>query len=446
MVSRAAMDHSQLLTRSDHSESSERGGLSELAHRSAASVILGKAEHRNKLIDLNTLPRLSTDDLAEGADVLRPFVLAPSGQQWLPRIMDRKCNFNQSMGRFNIRRKAGAISRQWLHKVDPFHSIVNMGTIKLLTLSASVIIISWLLFALLFLMISKRCDLRANTFLKSLYLSIETVETIGYGVFDSYFNSCEEGIFVLGASALWESLLNAVIISVVYTRISRGQSRASSICFSDKAVIIPIEGRLYFMFQVCDFRKHQLCEAHTRCYCIQHAETNTGITFQTRAMRLQLPDDELGGMLLPIMPQLIVHRIDAWSPLYPAAAGGQREGCTPADSYRFPEIPQRAADGENGNREVHPSRRHEQVGLAELAQHIARSEFEVISLVEGIDPGSSNSLQARHSYACEDIVFNATFVRCVSRAVDGACEIHFEDFHKLVELDNPAEDSRRQSF
>merc|ERR1712070_1082210 len=141
-------------------------------------------------------------------------------------------------------------------------------------------------------------------------------------------------------------------------------------------------------------------------------------------------------MMLPIMPQLVVHRIDAWSPLCPPAASCQhRERCTPADSYRFPEIPQRAADGENGNREVHPTRRHEQVDLAELAKHIACSEFEVLSLLEGNDPTSSNSLQARHSYACEDIVFNATCAPCVSRASDGACEINFEEFHNLVELE-----------
>ncbi len=33
-------------------------------------------------------------------------------------------------------------------------------------------------------------------------------------------------------------------------------------------------------------------------------------------MRLQAPDDELGGMLLLTTPFLVVHRIDEWSPLY----------------------------------------------------------------------------------------------------------------------------------
>merc|ERR1719424_1926177 len=118
-------------------------------------------------------------------------------------------------------------------------------------------------------------------------------------------NSCYSGLFVIASSALWESLLNALLISVVYTRVSRPQSRASSICFSEKAVITQIGGEWYFMFQVCDFRKHQLCEAHVRLYSLQHVETSEGVNFQTRAMRLSHPNDELGGMLLLALPQVV---------------------------------------------------------------------------------------------------------------------------------------------
>jgi hypothetical protein len=40
------------------------------------------------------------------------------------------------------------------------------------------------------------------------------------------------------------------MIGVIFTRLSRGQTRATSIVFSDKAIIRRIRGSMYFMFQV----------------------------------------------------------------------------------------------------------------------------------------------------------------------------------------------------
>ena len=50
-------------------------------------------------------------------------------------------------------------------------------------------------------------------------------------------------------------------------------------------------------------------------------------------------------------------------------------------------------------------------------------------LVEGIDPATAYSLQARHSYKVSDIVFQGCFEPCVSRGKDGACVIDFNAFN-----------------
>ena len=51
---------------------------------------------------------------------------------------------------------------------------------------------------------------------------------------------------------------------------------------------------------------------------VRHEKNGNATTyFQQFNMRLQKPDDELGGMLLLMLPSEIVHRIDAWSPLRP---------------------------------------------------------------------------------------------------------------------------------
>lgn len=363
-----------------------------------------------------------------------------------PRLLDRGDWYGQSKGRFNIRRKNASGSTRRLRRHDVFHSLVNMSLGKLFLICVGIIIASWLFFAWLFLLVSHQCGLGANTYLKALYLSVETVETIGYGVKDSYFNSCHVGIFVLGASGLWESLVTAVFISLIYTRISRAQSRAGTVCFTDKAIVAMIDGNCYFMFQVCDIRKHQMIEAHVRTYTIQHALASAGVAFQGRAMRLQHPDDELGGMLLMALPQLVVHRIDDWSPLCPEEYRRcSGDGRTPAGSFAFPDILQRSADGENGNRDANlqanqPSASSpHKIDPACVLRHIGSKELEVIVLVEGIDPTTSSTLQARHSYNYDDIVCNASFQRCVQQTDDGACEIDFDAFHELVPHDEDKE-------
>eukprot|EP00406_Dinophysis_acuminata_P067221 CAMPEP_0179292298 /NCGR_PEP_ID=MMETSP0797-20121207/42786_1 /TAXON_ID=47934 /ORGANISM="Dinophysis acuminata, Strain DAEP01" /LENGTH=470 /DNA_ID=CAMNT_0021001411 /DNA_START=32 /DNA_END=1441 /DNA_ORIENTATION=+ len=362
-----------------------------------------------------------------------------------PRLVDRQATFHQSFGRLKIRRVDQGWSLRALRLTDPFHSLVNMRTFRLVCLCNAAILVSWTIAAVFFYHISERCGLGADTFRKAMYISIQTLETIGYGVPDPYYHSCPEGILVLGASALWKSLSCALLISLVYSRISRPTARSSSVCFSEKAVISEIDGEWYLMFQVCDFRKHQLCEAHLRMYSIQHTDVG-GVCYQTRAMRVQHPDDELGGMLLPALPQLVVHRVDPWSPLWPPDYNPPRpEVGTPANSFRFPEVPQRAADGENGNRDIHfGNHRHNlnhetawshpwQNALDELSisEHLGDTQLEFLCILEGIDPSTSATLQCRHSYTCDDIVFNAGFQKCVHRAPDGTCEVDFGAFHEL---------------
>ena len=65
---------------------------------------------------------------------------------------------------------------------------------------------------------------------------------------------------------------------------------------------------------------------------------------------------------------------------------------------------------------------------------MADTDAEVLVLVEGIDPATSYTLQARHSYKRDDIVFGGGgfFAPCVTRdPIDGACVIDFSAFHTI---------------
>jgi len=151
-------------------------------------------------------------------------------------------------------------------------------------------------------------------------------------------------------------------------RLTRPQKRANMVLFSQYAVIQQINGALYFMFQVCEMKCNDAIEARVKCYCIRH-DRHADQTYQTFKMRLQHPDDDLGGNLLLKLPTKVVHRIDNWSPLSPAslsekrrrtagAAEGARAQPAPTEHQRassgfhWPEVPLRQVDAEQGNRDT----------------------------------------------------------------------------------------------
>ena len=253
-----------------------------------------------------------------------------------------------------------------------------------------------------------------------------------------YLHGCAAGIVIMGGTVLWTLLLDAIFIGVIFSRVARGQRRASTVCFTDKAVLRLIDGKLYFVFQVAEMRKHQLVEAHVRAYCIRSSQTagsNAPIPFQTHLMRLQQPDDQLGSLILLSIPQQVVHRIDPWSPLFPppTAPPASTTVDTPSERYCFPDVLQREADFESGNREVRPKGAQHPAAatLAAVEAHLRATAAEIMVLVEGIDPATSYTIQARHSYQLADIEFGAYFAPCVSQSEKGACVVDFDKFHQI---------------
>ncbi|RMX67695.1 hypothetical protein DD238_001467 [Peronospora effusa] len=321
------------------------------------------------------------------------------------RIMDRNdALFKRSKGQWNIRRHKAP--HYWkLYMQDPFHTVVNMRLSKVL---------GSLVFA-----------------------TIITLESL-----------C--GI-----------LLDALAIGIIFQRFSRAQARANTIVMSTHACARRIRGDLYFMFQVCEMRKHQLVEAHVRMYAIRHDEEfGERYYFQSYPMRIQHPDDDLGGMLLLALPSVVVHRMDAWSPLLrPKSAETCGLHHNPARGYLFPEPLCRAADAQSGDRDgtvqvkqtttsAHNACRctngtiddvnatTPSSTIEEIKQYWAESQLEVVVLVEGIDAVTSATIQVRHSYRAEDIIFNHRHVNCVDVDPEtGGAVIDFRRFHETKPVD-----------
>ncbi|CAL1139098.1 unnamed protein product [Cladocopium goreaui] len=244
------------------------------------------------------------------------------------RLVDRRGAFGQSRGHWMLhnimsrtRGRDGSCSDtlaevSTLLLEDWYHTFLDAKISKQLCCFLVLYVFLFWVYAFLYLAISKACNLQLEGHLVKAYLlSLETMMTIGYGVPDPYMNGCWQGPFVLTTQVLVNLILSAILIGVIFQGIARPQSRACTILCSQKAIIRCIDGAYYFMFRVCDLRsQHALVEPHIRCYCVEQSDIRG---FETTQMRLLQPDDELGATLLLSMPSIVVHRIDAWSPLAP---------------------------------------------------------------------------------------------------------------------------------
>ncbi|RHY02159.1 hypothetical protein DYB36_005284 [Aphanomyces astaci] len=170
---------------------------------------------------------------------------------------------------------------------------------------------------------------------------------------------------------------------------------------------------------------------------VHQVDDDGGGLFQTHSMRLQQPDDDLGSYLLMAMPQLVVHRIDQWSPLFPPECRPSSYNATTAPAY--PDPLQRAVDHDNGNRDADAPQVVTPVTRTAIERHFEKTNMEVVVILEGEDSTTSNTAQARHSYQLTDIVWDHMFARCVKRHPQtNGVWIDFDMFHDLVPVSSDA--------
>jgi potassium inwardly-rectifying channel subfamily J len=360
---------------------------------------------------------------------------------------------------------------------DPFHRLIEIHTGLLCLFFMLTYLVLWFSFALLYLAISEDCGLETSSYRRALIFSVSTQSTIGYGVPDLSFDGCWAALPVIMIQTLVGSLVNAALVGTLFVKFARPKPRASRISFSEKATIRKIRGSFYFMFQMVDTNtRSQIIDTHVRCYTVRSDVRVIGaskpVNYQQCFMRLTRPDDQMNSLLFLALPTLVVHRIDAWSPLHPSP---EREAFSvpsdPMSGYSFPDLPLRQGDAEGGmrtgvsceycgesfgtkshlschlgvcphsTRDDSPDRQYQDESvekepadeLDELLKHLETSDVEVLCILEGIESTTGCNLQARKSYSFRngEILINRTFVPCVgeSRRRGGGCAIDMALFH-----------------
>ena len=72
-------------------------------------------------------------------------------------------------------------------------------------------------------------------------------------------NDCWASAWMVVAQSIWGQLLDAIVLGVIFARISHPKQRARTVFMSDSAVIARRDGILKFMFRVGDIRQTQAC-------------------------------------------------------------------------------------------------------------------------------------------------------------------------------------------
>lgn len=251
------------------------------------------------------------------AQARRSFAEGSEPEQRRSRILLRDSYDHQSVGRWNIKRVGG----DWVHMYldDWFNTIVHLPMLRLLLLMVVIYVLCVFSFGLMYLSFSDECGMDFSDRLEAYYFSLETMATIGYGTQDYFFGHCWEPLAIINVQVVCGLVIESLYFGIIFHRLTRGRHRQSTVLFSDKAVVRRVDGSYYLVFQVCELRRHHLLDAKIRVFAVRHERDEHGAAYyQAHRMQLRRPRDDMGGMLLMALPQLVVHKLDAASPLVPA--------------------------------------------------------------------------------------------------------------------------------
>ena len=168
-------------------------------------------------------------------------------------------------------------------------------------------------------------------------------------------------------------ILDALLLGLVFAKISRPGKRATTIIFSENCVITLRDGKMCLTFQVGDLHKRQLLEAHVRLYLFRSICTEEGrmIPFYQESLKVghdhrKYDADISPDRLFLIFPITVIHIIDETSPFY--------------------DMSQRELD---------------------------KSDWELVPVLEGVVETTGSTVQARTSFLGDEIMWVQDFVDIV---------------------------------
>jgi inward rectifier potassium channel len=212
-------------------------------------------------------------------------------------------------------------------------------------------------------------------FLDLLYFSIETLATVGYG---DMHPQTDYGHLVATVEIFTGMSFLAVMTGLVFARFSRPRAR---FIFARFPIVAQHEGQLTLMMRVANARHNTISGAMARLWLIRKEQSAEG-QYLRRYHELKLLRNENPVFVLS---WTLFHPIDELSPLY----GVSRDD-------------------------------------------LVRGEALLLLTLSGLDESSAQQLNARRSYAPDDIRWQHRYIDISSTADNGRLILDYAKFHDVI--------------
>ncbi|KXJ73981.1 hypothetical protein RP20_CCG014596 [Aedes albopictus] len=160
------------------------------------------------------------------------------------------------------------------------------------------------------------CVEGATTFAGFLLFSIETQVSTGYGA-KVPTEECPEAMFLLIVQIVIGLVIDAAMVGIVYAKMVRPPKKISDMKFSKKAVICQRDGKLCFVFRLCDVKHQHAIETKVTAVLLEQRRSLEGELIEKNESSMKL---ENNGRILLMWPVTVCHVIDSESPLFDFSA------------------------------------------------------------------------------------------------------------------------------
>jgi inward rectifier potassium channel len=223
----------------------------------------------------------------------------------------------------------------------------------------------------------------ANTFGDLFFFSVQTMATIGYGKMTPVSFAAN---ILVAVEALWGFVFFALMTGLGFAKFSRPTAR---VLFSNIGVVSDFEGERHLKIRLANQRKNGIVGATANLYLLANVMTKEGVTMR------RLYDLPLVRHHMPMLQLTwtLMHPINEASPLY---------------------------------------------GMTAKALEAAEAQI-LVSLV-GLDETLSQTIQARHSYLNDEVLYDAFYEDVLTRQ-DGRIKVDYTRFHSVRKDTKPKHDT-----
>jgi inward rectifier potassium channel len=257
---------------------------------------------------------------------------------------------------------------------DAYHFLVRARWSITIGIMSGTFLLTNVLFATLYYEVGGVAEVRPDSWLDHFFFSVETLGTIGYGVFHPATPAAH---FITVAETMVGMFGVALVTGLVFAKFSRTRAR---VLFSKVAVVSDRDKVPTLMFRVANERRNFIMEANLKLTMLKTVRTAEG---ETLRKLVEIPLVRASSSAF-VLSWTAMHQITRDSPLW-----------------------------------------------GETPQSLMDSDSEILINFMGIDEITSQTIHARHSYAPEEIFYGARLVDTFSQRPDGKRQMDYGKFHDI---------------